>query len=104
MEGPPVRTLPIVQESIEYVEAPVTADVSIVGKTVAISIKRPGTTDTWLAADWVGTPTTTGTARTTSAVAFAVATYPPGDYIVRVKVTDTPEIPIMQAYYLRVIS
>ena len=92
-----------VQESIDYVEASLTADVSLAGSTVALSIKKPGVTDTWLTAAWVGTPTTTGTARTSATVALTLANYPPGDYLVRAKVTVGGETHIHPCYYATVI-
>lgn len=91
-----------VQESIDYVEASLTADVSLVGSTVSLSIKRPGVTDTWLPAAWVGTPTSSGTARTSSTVALTLASYPPGDYVVRAKVVVGGETHIHACYYVTV--
>ena len=91
-----------VQETVAYVEASLTADVSLVGSTVSLSIKRPGVTDTWLPAGWVGTPTTSGVARTSSTVAFTLASYPPGDYLVRAKVVVGGETEIHDCYFLTV--
>lgn len=82
--------------SIEYVKTPVTADVSLT-MTVAISIRANGAAHTWLAAEWTGTAGTTRTARTTTEVTFSTANYPLNTYTVYVKLTDTPEAPIIEA-------
>lgn len=94
-----MKTVKWVQESIDYVEASLTADVSLVGSTVSLSVKKPGVVDTWLGAAWVGTPTTTGTARTSAVVALTLANYPPGDYLVRAKVVVGGETHIHDCYY-----
>jgi hypothetical protein len=89
--------------SVEYVKARVTADVTLddtVG--VAISLLPSGTsTHTWLAGEWTGTADTQRVARTSSAVTFDTA-YPGSTYSVYVKLTDSPESPILAAGTLKV--
>jgi len=75
--------------TVEYVNAPVTASVDL--DTQAVTISIDGKT-TWLPAGWIGDPGPTRTARTTTPV-----TWTAGYHHVYVKVTDSPEIPIMKA-------
>lgn len=91
----------ISRDSVEYVKVPVTADVSLT-MTVAIAITAPGGTPSWIASEWEGTAGTTRTARTTAAVTFSAANYPLTSYIVRVKLTDSPEVPIVKAGTLHI--
>ena len=104
--GTVVETRKWRQESVDYVEASVTAKPgeTLVGSTVTVSIKKPGVADTWLPAGWVGTPTTTGIARTSSLVALTAAAYPQGDYTVRVKVAVGGESHIHECYYAKVTA
>lgn len=98
------RQIVISRDSVEYVKATVTADVTLDATvTVAIAITAPGGTPSWLAAEWTGDESTTRTARTTSAVTFSTANYPLSGYIVRVKLTDSPETPIVNAGSLTII-
>lgn len=76
--------------TVEYVNAPVKCSVALDAQAVVISIDGKAT---WLAAGWIGDVGTTRTARTNSPVSFATAGY----NHVYVKVTDSPEIPIMRA-------
>jgi hypothetical protein len=80
--------------SVEYLEASVTADVSLT-MVVAIAITKGSGTHTWLAAGWTGAADTTRTARTTSA--FDTGTLTRGQYGLYVKLTDSPEVPIIKA-------
>jgi hypothetical protein len=85
--------------SVEYLHTPVTSDVTLADvMVVAIAVGRTGTeTYTWLPATWEGTAGTTRTARTTSAVTLSAASYPLRKYTIYVKLTDTPEAPIIDA-------
>lgn len=83
--------------SIELVYATVTAASSLDGTTVEISVTPHGGAHDWQAADWDGTPTTTGTA-----VTSAVHTYATGNYIVNVRVTSGSQIPIIECYAVKV--
>ncbi len=74
----------------EYVSVTVTSDVSLSAQPVTVSLDRGAT---WLPATWQGSAGTTRTARTTSPVTFAST----GLKTVLVKVTDTPEVPIIEA-------
>lgn len=102
--------------STEYVTALAsvlvdTGDPDTMPTPVELSLSR-GSSNTWLAAQWVGSPTVTlpavdpsipagkkrltSTARTTSVVSFD-DDYPFAAYTLRVRVTDSPEIPITPA-------
>lgn len=71
-----------------YIEATVTADVTLDAQTVTLSVDG-GTT--WLAATWLGSAGTTRTARTSSPV-LASTTFPaPGVYPLKSKVSDGTE-------------
>jgi hypothetical protein len=85
--------------SIEYLQATVTADVTL-DNTVAVALSltplSTGAHD-WKPAGWIGTAGTTRVAQTTDPL-----TYVAGNYTVFVKLTDTPEIPILAAYAVTV--
>lgn len=83
--------------SVEYVSVTVTADVTLDTQPVAISLDH-GTT--WLTAGWQGSAGTTRSARTASPVTFTERDNLP----VHVRVTDTPEIPIIRAGTLNVTN
>lgn len=95
----------IPQTSKEYVSATVTADVTLNAQTVEIAI-RAGTEAafTWLPAQWLGSAGTTRQCRTTNPVDFTAVAYPKTPYEVYVRVTDTPEIPLLHAGTLTVTS
>jgi hypothetical protein len=93
----------IIQGTIEYLDVVVTADENLAG-TVELSFDQ-GTT--WTAAAWLGTAATTRTARllldtTATTGTPPVLVWPEGNYPVWVRLTDTPEIPIVSAGSLRV--
>jgi hypothetical protein len=102
MEGH-VTDVRIPQGSKEYVSATVTADVTLSAQTVEVAI-RAGTQAAfvWLPAQWVGTSGTIRQCRTTSPVDFTA--YPKTAHEVYVRVTDSPEIPVLHAGTLTVIS
>lgn len=83
------------QGTVEYVKTPVTASVSLDAQTVVISIDNKAT---WLPAVWTGDVGPVRTARTSNPVTFSTK----GPMHVYVKVTDTPEIPIMNAGLIQV--
>lgn len=84
--------------STENIHAPVTATVSLSAQPVAIAIGRNSDgTYTWLTAAWTGDVGTTRTAVTSTPVVFTAANYPNQSYPIYVKVTDTPEVPVMKA-------
>lgn len=93
----------IPRDSVEYVTTPVTADVDL-DMTVAISIRFGTAAHVWLPAEWVGTLGTTRTARTTSVVTFSAAAYPKSQYKVYVKLTDSPEVPLISAGDLKITA
>lgn len=96
MEGTDVTNpLTLPQGTVEYVKTPVTSDVTLDAQIVTISIDGKAT---WLPAVWTGSPGTQRTARTSSPVTFDTTGY----RHVFVKVTDTPEIPIMYAGRIKV--
>lgn len=89
----------IPQGSKEYVSATVTADVTLNAQTVEVAIRdgSQGAAFVWLPAQWVGPSGTTRQCRTTSPVDFTAVAYPTTPYEVYVRVTDSPEIPIVHA-------
>lgn len=76
--------------SVEYIKATVTADFQLNAQPVAISIDEKAT---WLPATWVGSAGLTRQVRTTSPYTFTDAL---GARHVYVKVTDSPEVPIIK--------
>lgn len=94
-----MRTDRITQGSVEYLEATVTADADLTGSTPSLALTAAGATPSWLTAAWVGTPTTTGVARTSSPHTFDT----PGIFTVYVKVADSPEVPVRPVKYVRVV-
>lgn len=76
----------------EYVEASVTSDVTLDTQPVAFSFDG-GTT--WTAAAWTGSPALTRTARLLVVASTTFTT--PGIYTLLVKVTDSPEVPVISA-------
>lgn len=79
--------------SIEYVNASVTGDVTLDTQAVAMAIMAVGTKPTagdWVAAAWTGVAGTTRSCRR-----LLAGTEAAGLYRVFVKVTDTPEVPVL---------
>lgn len=94
--------------TVEYVKAVVTADVTLTDSmTVELSLSTGnnniGYTHNWLTGAWDGTEATTRTARTGSAVTFD-STYPKGSYTLFVRLTDNPEVPLINAGQVRVTA
>lgn len=85
--------------SREFLYADVTADVTLDAQVVEIGVGRTVTDATWLAAGWQGDAGTTRSAR-----ALLDGTLALGKWSVFVRITDNPEIPIIHAGVLRVIS
>lgn len=83
--------------SIEYLEATITGDADLSPATVQLAMVAAGATASWLGAAWVGDPTTTGVARTSSTVTYAT-----GRYVVQAKLGASPEAPIVDCYFLHV--
>jgi hypothetical protein len=85
-------------ESKEYVEASVTADVELGAQVVEFAILAGAPVDgtTWTAGAWIGTAGTTRTARILVGQGGTLDPGP-GNYTVFVRVTDTPEIPVIPA-------
>lgn len=79
----------IYKGSVEYLSVTVTADVTLDAQPVAISFDRT----TWVACTWQGTAGLTRTASVLANDANLPATNSP----VFVKVTDSPEVPIVNA-------
>jgi hypothetical protein len=106
-----MRTLS--QASLEYVQATVTALVADApynptADTVAFAFLAPGTSPmgaTWVTGSWASTQSPTGNGSYTAQclVGPAGATQlAPGSYQVWVKITDSPEVPVIPAYLLTV--
>jgi hypothetical protein len=79
--------------SVEHLTATVSAEVTLTTQTVAFSVDHGAT---WLPGEWLDTAATTRRARTVTPLTMA-ATTPPRAVTVYVKVTDAPEVPVMQA-------
>lgn len=92
-------TLNIPRGSIEYITATVTADVPLT-MPVELSLSR-GDQHTWLPATWEGTPGETRNVRTTNVVTFD-DTFEHRTYSVCVRLTDNPEVPIVNAGSLNI--
>lgn len=99
-----MRTLEIPKGSVEHVTAVVTGehlnaaglDISVSATTAEGALVRQlvGGTYTWQAAEWDGAASTSSRKiRTTSPVTFSTA----GTYRVYVRLTDSPEAPIVLA-------
>lgn len=84
--------------SVEYLTVTVTADVTLDTQPVALSLDKGVT---WLACTWQGSAATTRKARTTSPITFS-GTW--RNAAVLVKITDTPEIPIVNAGGISVVN
>lgn len=83
--------------TIEYVGVTVTADEELDAQSVAISLDHG---ETWIPSSWQGDPGLTRTAQTDAPVTFSEKT----NGRVLVKVTDSPEVPIVSAGSYSVIS
>jgi hypothetical protein len=84
--------------TIEYLDVPVTCDVTLNTQPVHVSLDQDVT---WLEATWQGVA---GNKRIASVLLGDANPLPPvGVHQVRVKVTDSPEIPIMIAGGIRVV-
>jgi hypothetical protein len=89
------------RDSEEYLAVSVTADVTLTTQQVeiAVTLDQPGEDD-WLTATWVGTAGTTRQARLTPAQMGTDRA--PNEWLVFVRITDTPEIPVLLAGSLRI--
>lgn len=84
-------TLNIPRGSVEYVTGTLSTNNDLTGATVQVRLTRDGT-GAWLA----GTFNVTTKAFSTAApVTFDAVTYPDLTYTVQVRLTDTPEVPII---------
>lgn len=89
------RKMAIPRGSKEYINAVITSDVTL-SMAVAIAVtQKNSSTHTWLPAGWIGSAGTTRTAQTTDPVEFTAAAYPKTEYRVYAKLTDSPEVPII---------
>lgn len=90
----------IPQGSVEYLYADVTCDRILDEQPVALAIATVITSvdaDEWEEAEWVGDPDNARSARL-----LLDGSLPAGKYQVFVRITDTPEVPIVKAGTLRV--
>ncbi len=94
-----MRTDRIPQGSVEYLEGSVAADVDLTGSTPSLALTAAGDTSSWLTAAWVGTPTKTGLARTSTPHTFDTL----GLFTLYVRVADSSETPIRPVKYVRVV-
>jgi hypothetical protein len=79
--------------AVEYVEASITADVSLDAQTVTLSVDG-GTT--WLASTWQGTAGLTRTARTTLPVTVSTSLPTRGVHTLLARVVDGTETTIVK--------
>ena len=79
----------VYRTSTEYLEASITADVTLNTQPVEISVDNQAT---WLTASWVGTAGTTRTARVLLQPNVNMPTA--GKRPVFVRLTDSPEVPV----------
>lgn len=93
----PLLTRNKVAGSVERIEVDITAAATLDGTTIEIALVEAEVAATWLPADWIATPTTSGTARTDDPVTLAE-----GTYVVRARITATPEFPVVDCYILAV--
>ena len=84
--------------TIEYLEVTVTADVQLTGQPVYFSFDQV----TWTAGEWDGEPGLTRTARILLGEDVPLPTK--SSVAVYLKVTDSPEVPIMNAGILVIRS
>jgi hypothetical protein len=87
----------LVQGTIEYLYADIRTDRVLDDQAVSMSISPTRIPQTWIAAEWVGTP-----ARARSARILLDGSLLPGVYNVFARVTDMPEAPIIPVGKLRI--
>lgn len=95
--------LTIPRGSVEYVTATVTADVALTdATTVRLALTRRGEDHDWIDAAWTGAEGTTRACRTSNPVTFDTDTIP-GDLVdVFIQLTDSTEIPIIEAGTIKI--
>lgn len=86
--------LSIPRGSIEYIESTIPSDVPLT-MGVEMSLTRGGSDPVWLPAEWKGDPGTTRTARSSAPITFD-DNYPHAAYTLSVRLSDSPEIPIIR--------
>lgn len=90
-----MATVKMERESEEYLRVSVTASVTLSFQPVELAItsgaERPST---WMPGEWEGEPASTRIARVEPGWAIGLA---PGTYVVWARVTDAPEIPVINA-------
>ena len=94
----PTATTTIIQGSKEYLYVDITADQALDDQPVevAVTTARPAV-DSWQAATWVGD---VGTSRSARILLDGLLTV--GAYTVWVRLTDNPEVPILNAGRLKI--
>lgn len=75
---------------------------SLVGSTVRLAIVATGATPTWRDADWVGTPTTEGLARTDAVVTWSAANFAGAVYNIYAEITSGSEVHIEPAGTIKI--
>ena len=86
----------IYRGTTEYISAQITGDTTLNTQTVEMSFDRT----TWLTAEWVGTA---GTTRTCRILASATNLPTDANFDVWVRITDTPEIPVLRAGHVQIV-
>lgn len=90
-------TIEVPQGTVEYLYADVVADRTLNSQPVEIGLGTTVTAATWDDAQWTGA---SGTSR--SCRILLDGSQVAGRYAIFVRITDTPEIPIIKAGYLKV--
>jgi hypothetical protein len=83
--------------SVEYLYADVTADRELDSQPVEMAVDTNPASADWAEATWVGDPGLTRSCRI-----LLDGTLAAGKYSVYVRITDTPEVPVVKAGVLRV--
>ena len=95
----PLLSLP--RTTHEYLEATIgPANVTLDTETVELSLTHGDADHAWLPATWLGEPGTTRVARTTSPV--DLSSYDEEQYGLYVRVTATPETPVIYVGRVRI--
>lgn len=85
------------QGTEEFIVAEVSGNVPLTTQTVTVQVKGQE-----LAAEWIGTSGSVRQCRTTSRVIFDPDEWEDGLYPLAVKYVDSPEVPLIDAGYIRV--
>lgn len=84
--------------TIEAVNVTITTDVNVSSDAVAMALVQPGVVpSSFVAASWHPTLAKTAVSPTMGAAGAVIPVTQPGTYALFVKVTDSPEVPVLYA-------